>query len=105
MKMQKLTLISRIGDSQKKYQQKNIQVHSQFLINTLINQNPQKNVKSVINPEIDKKNFQKKKNLRKNIQDRDPDPKIESCPKTREIRIIDMILVPAAITKSQMTNT
>ena len=75
----KLTLILRTGDNQKEIKIKNILVQNQFLKNTHISQNHLKNIKNVINREIERKHFQEiqeKKNRKKNIIDlnRVPDP-------------------------------
>ena len=111
----KLTLILRTGDNQKKIKIKNILVQNQFLKNTHISQNHLKNIKNVINREIERKHFQEiqeKKNRKKNIIDLNrglgpgpgPDPKEESYQKIINIQIIDMIPAPLALIEGRRTN-
>ena len=111
----KLTLILRTGDNQKKIKIKNILVQNQFLKNTHISQNHLKNIKNVINREIERKHFQEiqeKKNRKKNITDLNrglgpgpgPDPKEESYQKIINIQIIDMIPAPLALIEGRRTN-
>ena len=111
----KLTLILRTGDNQKEIKIKNILVQNQFLKNTHISQNHLKNIKNVINREIERKHFQEiqeKKNRKKNIIDLNrglgpgpgPDPKEESYQKIINIQIIDMIPAPLALIEGRRTN-
>ena len=111
----KLTLILRTGDNQKEIKIKNILVQNQFLKNTYISQNHLKNIKNVINREIERKHFQEiqeKKNRKKNIIDLNrglgpgpgPDPKEESYQKIINIQIIDMIPAPLALIEGRRTN-
>ena len=111
----KLTLILRTGDNQKEIKIKNILVQNQFLKNTHISQNHLKNIKNVINREIERKHFQEiqeKKNRKKNITDLNrglgpgpgPDPKEESYQKIINIQIIDMIPAPLALIEGRRTN-
>ena len=111
----KLTRILRTGDNQKEIKIKNILVQNQFLKNTHISQNHLKNIKNVINREIERKHFQEiqeKKNRKKNIIDLNrglgpgpgPDPKEESYQKIINIQIIDMIPAPLALIEGRRTN-